>query len=244
MTRLNQMAAVMKGVKANAQKELTALHRKSMQLAPMTGIDRRYEPKDENGDKLPPESTLVQYTVEDVNKDVIGVLTRLWDVEATVDVANRTATADIVVDGNVLVANVPTTFLLFLERSLLDLRKYIESLPTLDPSKVWTWDETTSSYRTPEVITTRTKKIPRNHVLAEATDKHPAQVEMFTEDVIVGTWHAISSSGAITQTRRRQLLDRVEKLRTAVQFAREEANTMEITDVNVGADLLNYVFAS
>ena len=40
------------------------------------------------------------------------------------------------------------------------------------------------------------KTVPRNHNKDEATKKHPAQVEMDTEDVRVGTWKT-TFSGAL-----------------------------------------------
>ena len=45
--------------------------------------------------------------------------------------------------------------------------------------------------------TLRTKKVPRNHVKAEATEKHPAQVEVYYEDVAVGYWTTVKFSGAL-----------------------------------------------
>lgn len=70
--------------------------------------------------------------------------------------------------------------------------------------------------------TVRTKKVPRNHVKAEATDKHPAQVDVYYEDVPVGYWTTVKFSGALPARRVNELLDRVEKLQQAVKFAREE----------------------
>jgi hypothetical protein len=90
--------------------------------------------------------------------------------------------------------------------------------------------------------TIKTKKIPRNHVKAEATDKHPAQVEVYYEDVVVGTWRTIKFSGALPASRVNELLNRVEKLQEAVKFAREEANNMEVTEQKVGAKVFQYLF--
>jgi hypothetical protein len=88
----------------------------------------------------------------------------------------------------------------------------------------------------------RTKKIPRNHVLYEATEQHPAQVQMFTEDVIVGTWDKVQFSGALPADRITGITTRLDKLRTAVKFAREEANTTDVVDVQYGAAILDYLF--
>jgi hypothetical protein len=85
--------------------------------------------------------------------------------------------------------------------------------------------------------------VPRNHVKAEATDKHPAQVEVYFEDVTVGTWTTTKFSGALPATRVHELEARVEKLAHAVKFAREEANGFEVSDRRVGEAVFGYLLA-
>ena len=46
----------------------------------------------------------------------------------------------------------------------------------------------TDSWKTDPVRTIRTKKVPRNHVKAEATENHPAQAEVYYEDLPVAYW--------------------------------------------------------
>jgi hypothetical protein len=89
----------------------------------------------------------------------------------------------------------------------------------------------------------RTKKVPRNHVKAEATEKHPAQVEVYHEDVVVGYWRTVKFSGALPAQRVNELLERVEKLQAAVKFAREDANGTEVTDQKPGKKVFDYLFA-
>ncbi|TMR23957.1 hypothetical protein ETD86_06425 [Nonomuraea turkmeniaca] len=241
MTKLNQILAVEKGVKADVQRKVTDVYH-TVQKAPLlSGISRTYQPIDDEGEQLPPESTRVQVKVEDAVKDAADALTRLFDVTATKDVANCSAKADVVVDGRVLLEGVPVTYLLFLEKQLVDLRTLISKLPTLDPSETWTRDENTDTWRTEPVKTTRTKKVPRNHVLAEATEHHPAQVQVFTEDVVVGYWTKIAFSGAVPQRRVNELLDRLTKLQDAVKYAREEANSVEVADRRIGDALFGYL---
>ena len=90
--------------------------------------------------------------------------------------------------------------------------------------------------------TVRTKKIPRNHVKAEATEHHPAQVEVYYEDVAVGYWRTVKFSGALPARRVNELLERVERLQQAVKFAREEANNLEVEDQKVGEKVFQYLF--
>lgn len=242
MTQLNQIIAVEKGVKAEADRALTDAYHSIQRTPQLGGIARTYTPKDDEGDKLPSESTLVQVKVPDVIDAFRPPLERLFDVYLTKEAANMTATADVVVDDETLLTAVPVTYLLFLERKITDLHTFVSKLPTLDPAQTWTWDAQQGVYRADPVETTRTKKVLRNHVKAEATDKHPAQVETYAEDVIVGTWRKVDFSGAIPATQQQELLARIGKLSTAVQFAREAANTQAVIDLKAGAAVLGYVF--
>ena len=88
----------------------------------------------------------------------------------------------------------------------------------------------------------KTKKVPRNHVKAEATEQHPAQVEVYYEDVVVGYWRTVKFSGSLPARRVNELLERVERLQQAVKFAREEANNTEVSDQKIGEKVLQYLF--
>ncbi|WP_242907154.1 DUF7873 family protein [Actinomadura terrae] len=243
MTKLNQIIAVEKGTKSRAQRELTDIHHRIQKTPLLSGISRTYQPLDDEGEQLPPESTRVQVKAEEALADAAKALTRLFDVTATKDWANCDARADVVVDGRTIVADVPVSYLLFLEKQLTDLHTFVDKLPVLDAAESWTFDESADVWRTEPVKTTRTKKIPRAHVLYEATTEHPAQVETYTEDVIVGTWTKTAFSGALPARRVNELRERVTKLQAAVKFAREEANGAEVTDRKIGDAVFGYLFA-
>ncbi len=117
----------------------------------------------------------------------------------------------------------------------------MKKLPVLDPSETWLRDPSTDTWATEPALTVKTKKVPRNHVKAEATDKHPAQVEVYYEDVIVGTWRTVKFSGALPAARVNELLERVERLQEAVKFAREQANSAEAKEVAVGETVLRWI---
>ncbi|MBT2528839.1 hypothetical protein J7E91_26395 [Streptomyces sp. ISL-99] len=242
MAKLNQIIAVEKGVKSKAQQDLTAAQHSLQKPALLAGISRTYQAKDEEGEQLPPESTRVQVRAEDVLRETAKTLTRLFDVTATKDWANCTARADVTVDGRVLVSEAPVSYLLFLEKQLADINAFVRKLPVLDASEAWTLDPSTDDWKTDPVRTLRTKKVPRNHVKAEATDKHPAQVDVYYEDIPVGYWTTVKFSGALTARRVNELLERVEKLQQAVKFAREEANGAEVVDQRVGDAVFGYLF--
>lgn len=242
MTTLAQMLAIRDGVKNTTHKTVTEAHREVQKTPLLSGLERHYQPKDDEGDQLPGESTRVQYSAFDAILTVQKALGRMLDVQATVDETNTVANAGIVVDGEVLVPAVPVTFLLSLAKTLKDLRTFVAKLPTLDPAFEWEYSSTAGAWRTPGIQTTRTQKVPRNHVVAPATDKHPAQVQVYYEDVIVGTWTTIRYSGALPAEVVKAMLEQVDKLIEAVNTARAKANESTAVDRNVGDALLSYVF--
>jgi hypothetical protein len=244
MAKLNQIIAVEKGVKGQSLRDLTDAHQILQKPALLSGIARTYRPKDEEGEQLPPESTKVQIKAEEVIRKTAEILTKLFDVVAAKDWANTQAKADVVVDGQVLLAQVPATYLLFLEKQLVDLYTFVRKLPVLDASETWVFDASSDSWATEPVQTSKTKKIPRNHVKAEATEHHPAQVEVYYEDVVVGYWRTVKFSGSMPASRVNELVERVEKLQQAVKFAREEANNLEVQDQKLGAKVFQYLFGS
>ena len=243
MGRLNQIIAVEKGIKSRSYGELTDAHQSLQKTALLAGIARNYQPKDEDGETYPPESTRVQLRAEEVLRQTAATLTKLFDVTATKDWANCVARADVVVDGRTLLSDVPVSYLLFLEKQLADLQSFVAKLPVLDAAEAWSFDEATDTYATAPTQTTRSKKVPRNHVKAEATEKHPAQVEMYFEDVLVGYWTTVKFSGALPQARINELKSRVVKLSEAVKVAREQANAVTVTDQKIGDRIFDYLLA-
>jgi hypothetical protein len=243
LTQLNQIIAIEKGVKVRAEREFTDAHHTLEKSALLSGIARTYTPRDDEGLTYPPESTPVQVQASEMVKSVAASLTRLFDVELTKDIANEKATASIVVDGKTIVPDVPVTFLLFLEKKLTDIRTFVAKLPTLDPSERWNPDPATGVWVTDEVGKTKSDKVPASYTKSPATVQHPAQVEFFYKDVVVGAWSTRKFSGALPQERVTTLLRRVDMLIDAVKFAREQANSIEVADRFAGKKIFDYLLA-
>lgn len=243
MPKLNQIIALEKGIKSRSFATLTELHQDLQKPALLSGISRTYRPKDDEGERYPAESTRVQVRAEEAIRRTAATLTELFDIVATKDWANCGARADVAVDGKVILEKVPVTYLLFLEKQLTDMHTFIKKLPVLDPSESWHFDASQDCWASEPAETTKTKKVPRNHVKAEATEKHPAQVEVYHEDVVVGFWKMVRFSGALPAARVRVLLERVEKLQKAVKMAREEANSAQTEPQRTGDRVFGYLFA-
>ena len=128
---------------------------------------------------------------------------------------------------------------------MVELRALADAIPTLDPAKGFSLDSQRKAgvYKAREVTKKRTKKISKPFVKYEATKEHPAQVQVFNEDIIVGYWETINFSGAIPEQRRNELLKRIEKLQDAVKAAREEANSSDVVDVKIGESVFGFLLS-
>lgn len=243
--RLHQVLALHKGIRGQTEGEITRAYHDAQRTANFNGLTRVYTPKDDEGERLPQERKMVQYTANDIIVRAVTAWTRQADILATKDAANQIARADIVVDGAVLVENVPVTTLLYLEKMLQNVQELVRKLPVLDPEVEWgnAPDAATGLWKSTVEETVRTKKVPRAQVLYPATDKHPAQVQAYNEDIIVGTWARTLFSGSLPAGHKLDLLHRIEHLAEAVKVAREQANQAEAADRHIGSAIFDHLFA-
>lgn len=245
MPKLNQIIAIEPDAKRLATEAIA--HARAVFSKPdlLNGLTKTYQPKDEEGERLPSESERVQFRAWDEIDAVRAALTRLFDLTAAKDWSNAEAKADVKVDGETLLEGVPTPYLLFLEKQLAELEQFAARLPIYNSAKEWIYDSSSGLHKTPAVETARSKKVPRVLVKYDATDKHPAQTEVWQEDVIAGTWTKTEFTSALARTRVVQILERIRKLQRAVKSAREEANGFEVDGSRKGPGqiVLDYIFA-
>jgi hypothetical protein len=242
LAKLAQIVAAVKGIKTSSNREFTNAYHAVQKSALITGISRNYKPKDDEGDTLPAEYTKVQNTVKEVVVGIKTALTPLFDVVSQQENANTKAVADVIVDNVPVLTGVPVTYLMFLEKQLTDMHTVFNALPTLDPSEDWKWDDGFGAYASTPKITTRSQKVPKSFVKAAATDKHPAQVEVYHEDVIVGNWTTVKLSGAIPAGEKADTLTKIDKLKRAVIFAREAANQVDAPAAPVADKIFGFIF--
>lgn len=205
------------------------------------GQVRTYQPADDQGEELPEEIQHLNTTVEEEMEYVRKIVARYWDAVAQKETANTEAKADIVVEDEIFLKNVPATLLLALEGKLKQLRECYQQLPTLPPTDDWKFDTDVGHFKTRPITTKRTKKIMKNHVLANATDKHPAQVQVYTEDETVGHWQTVKHCGMLPPIRKAAILERIDNLQRAVKQARRRANSCEVKPVEVADKLFSYI---
>jgi hypothetical protein len=241
---LHQVVAVRKDRKGKIDAEITARGSENRKADLFKGLVRRYVAKDADGDVQPDERNRVQRTAEDALAFYRKAYTELFTLEATVDTANTHAVADVKVEGKVFLTGVPATHLLYLEKKLAELSKLIEEMPVLDGGQEWKWDEALGLFRTEPIKKLHMKKVQRAIVKYDATPEHPAQTEMISEDVSVGTWDTVHQSGAMLPGAKAKLLERFVALLSAVKAARAEANTIDAPPVDTAGPLFRYLFAT
>jgi hypothetical protein len=241
--KLNQLIALLKGEKTTAKSRQTEIYQRSQKVALFSGLSRVFSPRDDEGYVYPSESQAVQQTASKLLIDFKEVSSRYIDLAAAQDWANTTAKASVVVDGQTILADVPVSYLLFLEKSVLvDLKTFVQSIPVLTLDS-WTKSPTTQLWETEGKQTVKTKKVMKAVVLYEATTEHPAQVEKITEDVVEGTWLSTSYSGALSKAEKDRLLTNIQKLHDAVVLARTQANEAIAQDKKVAKPIFDFVFS-
>jgi hypothetical protein len=240
---LNEVITTLKGVKTRTNARCTELHRTLQKPELITGLVREYKSKFDGGDQHPPESKKVQAIAVEQLDEMAKLTAELFDAEAALDFANCTARADVIVGERVILADAPSTFLLFVEKQLIDLHTTLTQMIVLDEADNWNEDANQRGlYRTAPVDTARTKKVIRPLILAPATDKHPAQTDKITEDIIEGYWTVTKLSGAVPSKAKKALLDRIDRLVDAVREARERANLVAAPHIPAGRNFMDYVF--
>lgn len=242
--KLHQLLAFEKDARKRAQTDMTEVHRVSSEDKLLQGVSKRYQPLEEGGMQYPSERSPVTLRWDDAVRRFRTAWGEEADVVARKDVTNRGAIADVVVEGQTLLRDVPATHLLFLEKHLEHVRTFVTKITELQVGMDWQWDAASGLHRTDERVSHRTEKLQEPIVLYDATDKHPAQTQLIVRDKIVGHWFTTFYSGGIPAGTKRDMLARLAKLTDAVKEARERANAVEVVDGVASSVLLGFVFGN
>lgn len=249
MPKLHELLAVDSSLRTQAQKlrlELQSLFDKKRQhfaakSVVMTSLQEGVEPEVR-------EQSDIQTTVKkEIDWLLETVLLKAIDSGYAIDFANLEAKADIILEnGETIAKSVPATALLQLEHRLREVSDLIKTIPTLDPTKGFAPDETMGAgiYQARMIVKPSTKKEQRPLVMAPATEKFPAQVQLITEDVRVGTIREQEWSSLITPAVKADMLERAESLFRAVTQARSRANdcVVDTKAHKISETLLRYIF--
>lgn len=244
MSKLHELLAVKNSLNGQAAKASTDLkstfkdkrHLFSSKLVTFVPNSENEEPKTE-------EQSDIQTSVSKELEWFSGIISKAIDNNYTIDTANTVATANIEIDGNVLLTSVPATALLSLEHYVDSFKDLISSIPTLDPAKGFSVDTAKGEgvYKAREAVTTRTRKVKKVLVMAQATEQHPAQTAVYDSDEPVGKIFTQEWSSMITPARKAELLDKCDTLLRAIKAARSRANETECNTIKVSNKLLSYI---
>lgn len=175
-------------------------------------------------------------------------MAKLFDMIIQKENANTKAVGDIIVQNDdcsiVICEKVPVAALVQMENLFEIVRtKVYDSIPTLDPAKNWVKDDQRGEgfYKTGQTRRQGTKKISRPLVLHPGTDKHPPQVQLVNEDIVVGAWIQTYFSGLITPAEKSILLERIDSLIEAIKKARSRANEQQVTTERISNKLFKYI---
>lgn len=243
MTQLHTVVARERGVQTRAREELTRWYHMVQHAGTFMGSTREFVSKnDDDVPSEPAETVLPPMTAAKAFRRIEKLLTESWDATATRDRSNMVAKADIVVGGTIVAEDVPLPFLLALEKQLTHMRTVFNSMPVLDPSKSWAFDRDQGFSKAPETRKPRTRKVVKGAVLHEGNERHPAQVQAYNTDEVIGHTATVEFSGAIAAEDRENLIDRINTLIDATKAARTVANQSEVIDFKPATDLLAYIF--
>lgn len=190
------------------------------------------------------EHKKIETTVAEKLAYIGEMVIRYYDAYLQKEATNQTARATVQINGQPFLEDVPVVVLLGMEQRLKELREAYASIPTLQPGPTWERDTTMpygvyrSRYPEDRFITKKTK---RAFVMAEATDKHPAQVQALDEDVPVAKRSVTTWSGMLSVHEKSLLLDRIDHLIQAFKQARQRANEAELISRDMGKVIFNYL---
>lgn len=242
--KLNQVLAIEKSLKGRAETVFATYQHASQREELLDGFAKTFQAVKDGDATRPNESRKVQHTAKEIFGALTKVLAELFTTTASKDTANCTARADVRVGGKVLLANVPSTNLLFLDKKLTELYAFVSKFAELKSDTNWAFDPNTGYYRSEEIKSQVTAKEQKPLVLYAATPQHPAQTQLITQDVIIGYWTTTKQSGALPHPVKIEILEKIQALQYAVKEALEEANTVEAPDNDYGATIMAHLFGS
>jgi hypothetical protein len=255
MGKLHELLAVERGLETKHQKTIQEARTAFGQGSLFSGFHRHLKMFDGSDPTSPDEHKNMDATVHEVLQIVKEHGVRFFDAALQKERTNQEARADIVVDGKVLAADLPATFLLGLENKLKALRDLLADAPTLPEGVEYALDESRGAHiykRVHPEEQPRQVKAFRHAVLVEAQfpkaglggQSLPAQIEKWEEHETVGMYVRNVWTGALSLADKTALLNRVDKLMRGVIRARHQANSIEVVKATAGEEIFDYILGS
>lgn len=190
-------------------------------------------------------TSLMTTTVLERLKYDAGHLARYMTLRLQIDEGNRDAKADLIVDGEVLMQDLPALFLQPLEQWLVDFRSRIIRAPTVQNNlaveQVAIRDLTGVWHVKDPSVTLAEETITVFTSVAKATDKHAEQVREVPTRKTVGRYTEDVWYGSLTSAQKADILTRIDKMVMAVQEARSRANRVPVPQKRQTEVITNYI---
>ena len=206
----------------------------------LDGLQKQYEPSDDEGQKVPPERQEVVTTVPDRLNWFAKRATALFDFRATSDMTNCIAKAPLEF-GGVDFGELPTTFLLALEKQLEELRGVFDAIPTRDLTREWEGSARRHVFKHGPLDSYKHTKETSAVTLYDATKEHPAQLKEVTKDIQVGKFATTYFSGEAHPQEKANWLQHIDDFIVAVKKCRMKANEVEVVPTHVGEKIFQAI---
>ena len=208
------------------------------------GLTKSYQKIKEDSTSIPNEVKELVTTVKDKLEFSLASVVASIDAETTVSETNSSgvAVAELKV-GEVSFGKFSAITLLDLEKAFTNLRAVYGEIPTLDPTKSWKNNSTSipNTYASDKQVTYRSEKSKKVVTLAPASDKFPAQAQVFDSEDQVGFYETTWISGKITPTQKSDLLQKIDNMILAVKDAKSQANNVDAKDIKVGQRFIDFI---
>lgn len=247
MGQLHELLAVEADRKKTAERlvseSIKTFHKENL----FTGSVKRTEMFDDEATKIADEHLKLEATVGENLNYSLNALVKYWDTVAQKDATNANAKADVIVNGKVILKDVPGTTLLGMEKKLNELRNLFNSTPTLPPGIDWELDvsfEKIGVYKAKhDIETIKTQKDVEFREVSPATKEHPAQVAQVNVSKDIGKFITTKWSGMITPYSKAKMISNLEVLIGAFKKARQRANGETTVDIKIGKELIDFIMS-
>lgn len=243
MTKLSQLVYIRRGYAQATEAEWTAVYNKKFQKNELFfGLEKNHTPMEDQPQR-PKEVRQVQANVTELLQELTPKLVKLFDLAATSDLADTTAFADVMVNGEVLLPAVPIAHLLWLEKKFTGLLATFRAIPVLSAAEAWEESDSLDAgvRRTAPETVDYTRQERAHKVLVPATDRQAAVVDQWTENVKAGETVTVKYSTALPPKVKAAMVSRAVALLEGVKQAIPIANQVEVTAVSEGAPVFRYL---
>lgn len=242
---LGQIIAIEKAARQKDNTEGSRIKRDVQKEVFTRGKRKIYTPDDDEApDNARPADVYdpVHLRVEDALREARRYAVPAINTTGSKDRTNQEATADLIVNGRTIATELSVPHLLWLETWLKEWKNFISVLPILDPAHRWTPNQSTGLYESEPEETARNLRETVSLVLIAPTQYQPGQAQPIQRETHVGKFTTTILSGAVSQDRKQQLLDRLHDLSLAVREAVARANhTPAVEETSEGDALMDYL---